>query len=94
MPLAWAQEDLLARQYFGDGDFDKAVVFYERLVSENPRRTDFTERLIQCYQQLEQFNKAIDYLQARIDAGTAYPTLYIDMGYTYLLQGDSEQAEQ
>lgn len=94
MPLAWAQEDLLARQYFGDGDFDKAIVFYERLVSENPRRTDFTERLIQCYQQLEQFDKAIDYLQARIDAGTAYPTLYIDMGYTYLLQGDSEQAEQ
>ena len=42
---AFAQDDFLAKQYFQDGDFDKAVVFYEKLVSKNPRRTDYSEAL-------------------------------------------------
>lgn len=93
-PLLWGQEDFLAKQYFEDGDFDKALVFYEKLVSENPRRTDYTERMIQCYQQLEQFDKAIGYLETTLEAGQAYPTLFIDLGYTYLLKGEPEKAEQ
>ena len=36
--FAWGQEDFLAKQYFADGDFEKAVVFYEKLVEKNPRR--------------------------------------------------------
>ena len=30
-----AQDDFLAKQYFNDGDFEKAVVFYEKLVEKN-----------------------------------------------------------
>ncbi|MDG1571187.1 tetratricopeptide repeat protein [Robiginitalea sp. M366] len=91
--VARGQEDFLARQYFSDGAFEKAVVFYEKLAAENPRRTDYTERLVQCYRQMEAFDKAISYLQGRIETGTAYPTLYIDLGYTYLMAGYSEQAQ-
>lgn len=87
---ALGQEDFLAKQYFNDGEFEKAVVFYEKLVERNPRRTDYTEKLVQCYQQLEAYDKAITMLQAMIDAGTAYPTLLIDMGYTYRLKGQPE----
>ena len=50
--FAVAQDDFLAKQYFNDGDFEKAVVFYEKLVEINPRRTDYSEGLIACYQQL------------------------------------------
>ena len=53
-----AQEDFLAKQYFQDGDYEKAVVFYEKLVETNPRRTDYAEGLVACYQQLERYDEA------------------------------------
>ena len=73
----FGQEDFLAKRYYEDGEFEKAVVFYEKLVSEDPRRTDYSEKLISCYQQLQEYDKAISYLRARIESGMAYPTLLI-----------------
>lgn len=89
-----AQEDFLAKQYFNDGDFEKAVVFYEKLVANNPRRLDYAEELVKCYHQLEQYDKAVSFLQKGIDSGSAHPTAYIDMGYTHYLMGDPQEAEQ
>ena len=89
-----AQEDLLAKQYFNDGEFSKAVVFYEKLVQPNPRRTDYAENLVNCYQQLEAYDKAIDFLKKQIETGTAYPTVYIDLGQTYLLKGEPAESDR
>ena len=89
-----AQEDFLAKQYFNDGDFEKAVVFYEKLVASNPRRMAYSDQLVKCYQQLQQYDKAISFLQERIDTGSAHPTVYIDLGYTYRLKGEPEKAER
>ena len=89
-----AQEDFLAKQYFNDGEFEKAVVFYEQLVDQNPRRTDYIENLVACYHQLEAYDKAIEMLRDKIDAGTAYPTLQIDLGYTYFLKDQPAEAEK
>ena len=89
-----AQEDLLAKQYFNDGEFSKAVVFYEKLVQNNPRRTDYAENLVNCYQQLEAYDKAIDFLKKQIETGTAYPTVYIDLGQTYLLKGEPAESDR
>ena len=87
------QEDFLAKQYFNDGEFEKAVVFYEKLVASNPRRMDYSEQLVKCYQQLQQYDTAISFLQKRIETGSAHPTAYIDLGYTYRLRGEPEEAE-
>jgi hypothetical protein len=35
---AIAQDEFLAKRYFEDGDYEKAVVFYEKSVKKNPRR--------------------------------------------------------
>lgn len=86
------QEDFLAKQYFNDGDFEKAVVFYEKLVRANPRRMDYSEQLVKCYQQLQQYDEAISFLDERIENGSVHPTAYIDLGYTYRLKGDPEAA--
>ncbi|UCE70696.1 MAG: tetratricopeptide repeat protein [Flavobacteriaceae bacterium] len=86
------QEDFLAKQYFNDGDFEKAVVFYEKLVAGNPRRMDYSEQLVKCYQQLQQYDTAISFLQKQIETGLAHPTAYIDLGYTYRLRGEPEEA--
>ena len=92
--LLTGQEDFLAKQYFNDGDFDKAVVFYEKLVAGNPNRLDYSEGLAKCYHQLEQYDKAIAFLGKRIETGKAHPNLYIEMGYTHYLMGDTEEAER
>ncbi|MFK5972528.1 MAG: tetratricopeptide repeat protein [Flavobacteriaceae bacterium] len=84
--FAFSQDDFLAKQYFNDGDFDKAVVFYEKLVVKNPRRPDYIEGLIGCYQQLERYDEAEEFLLKEIDKRNTYPTWYIELGYNHTLQ--------
>ncbi len=90
--VASAQQDFLAKQYFNDGEFEKAVVFYEKLVENNPRRTDYAEGLVACYQQLEQYEKAESFLLNKIKGGSAFPTFLIELGYNYKLQGLPEKS--
>lgn len=87
-----AQEDFLAKQYFNDGDFEKAVVFYEKLVETNPRRTDYAEGLVACYQQLERYDEAEAFLLEKITETYAFPTFFIELGYNYTIQDQSEKA--
>ncbi|MEO1012909.1 MAG: tetratricopeptide repeat protein [Bacteroidota bacterium] len=93
-PLTRAQDDFLAKQYFNDGDFEKAVIFYEKLVDKNPRRTDYAEGLVACYQQLERYADVESFLFSQIQEGTAYPTLYIELGYNYTLQNDPDRSKE
>ena len=88
------QEDFLAKQYFADGEFKKAVTFYERLAAKNPRRTDYSEGLVACYQQLERYKDAEDFLLKKIQEEFTFPTFYIELGYNYKLQDQPEKALQ
>lgn len=90
----FAQDDFLAKQYFQDGEFDKAVVFYEKLVTKNPRRTDYSEALVACYQQLERYQEAEDFLLKKIEDPYAFPTFFIELGYNYTLNGQAENANE
>lgn len=89
-----AQEDFLAKQYFADGDYEKAVVFFEKLVEQNPRRTDYTEGLVACYQQLERYSDAEGLLSKKIALGNVYPTFYIELGYNYAIQDLEAKAKE
>ncbi|QLG44850.1 tetratricopeptide repeat protein [Costertonia aggregata] len=91
---AAAQDDFLAKQYFTDGEYEKAVVFYEKLVQKSPRRTDYAESLVACYQQLERYTDAERFLLEKISRPNAYPTLYIELGYNYTLRNQPEKATQ
>ncbi|APQ17673.1 tetratricopeptide repeat protein [Maribacter hydrothermalis] len=90
--MAWAQDDFLAKQYFADGDFEKAVVFYEKLVEKNPRRTEYAQDLVACYQQLKRYDDASEFIKERLKDRNPYPTLLIDLGYNYALQEQPEMA--
>ena len=88
------QEDFLAKQYFNDGDFEKALVFYEKLSQKNPRRTDYAEGLVACYQQLERYQDAERFLLDKVSTNYVFPTFLIELGYNYRLQGQEEKAEE
>jgi tetratricopeptide (TPR) repeat protein len=84
----------LAKQYFNDGDYEKAVVFYAKLVEQNPRRTDYSEGLVACYQQLERYEDAEAFLLEKISDPYAFPTFFIELGYNYTLQNQSDRATE
>jgi tetratricopeptide (TPR) repeat protein len=90
----FAQDDFLAKRYFEDGDYEKAVVFYEKLVEQEPRRTDYAEGLIACYQQLERYTDAETFLLKQIEMGRPNPTFFIELGYNYTLQNSPERANE
>ncbi|EWH12479.1 hypothetical protein KLA_14543 [Cellulophaga geojensis KL-A] len=92
--LSVGQNSFLAKQYYDDGDFDKAVVFYERLVKENPRRSDYQTFLISCYQQLERYSDAEKQIKKNLDSPNPIPVYYIDLGHNYTLQGNNEEAKK
>jgi tetratricopeptide (TPR) repeat protein len=87
-----AQEDFYAKQYYSNGDFEKAVVFYEKLVEKNPRRTDYAEALIACYQQLERYTDAEIFLNKQLNQARVIPTFYVELGYNHTLQNAPEKA--
>lgn len=91
---AWSQTDAIARRYLKDGDFEKAAVYYEQLVKTHPTRPDYLQQLVTCYQQLEQYSKIEQLLVPKINSGSIYPPLIIDMGYTYKLQNQNTKATQ
>ncbi len=89
-----SQDNFLAKQYFNDGEFEKALVFYEKLVKQHPRRTDYSEGLIACYQQLERYKDAETFLLEKVAQPYAFPTFFIELGYNYTLQQQPEKAVQ
>lgn len=89
-----AQEDFLAKQYFADGDFEKALVFYEKLTEKNPRRTDYQQGLISCYQQLQRYNDAEEFLLKQLKQRNPHPSLFIELGYNYTLQEMPDKANE
>ena len=92
--ILFSQSDFLAKQYFNDGEFKKAVIYYEKLVVKNPRRSDYAESLIECYQQLEKYILAEEFLLRKIKDKNTSPTFIIELGYNYSLQDFPEKTLQ
>lgn len=90
----FAQEDFLAKQYFEEGEYEKAVVFYEKLVEKNPRRNNYVEGLVTSYQQLERYDDAEKVLLNKIATNGTSPIFLIELGYNYTLKEEPEKAEE
>ncbi len=82
----YAQSDLLAKNYFDQGEYQKALVIYEKLVAQNPNDTRHTINLIKTQQQLEQFDAAETIIKDRLQNRSVFPQFYIELGYNFALQ--------
>ncbi|WP_165749569.1 tetratricopeptide repeat protein [Cellulophaga sp. Z1A5H] len=94
LQLSHAQEYNLAKQYLNDGEFEKAVVYFEKLVKQNPYRSDYSEDLIACYQQLERYEDAEKILISKLESKKSHPVLIVDLGYNYTLQKEDSKATE
>jgi tetratricopeptide (TPR) repeat protein len=90
---AQAQNEQLANNYFDRGEFEKALVSYEELLKGQQGNTNYFQRVVECYQQLQQYDKAEKAIQARLDK-YRQSTLLVELGYNYQLQKNQEKANK
>ena len=91
--FAFAQNEQLALDYFEKGEFEKAVTMLESISSKQPANAYYFERLITCYQQLQQFEKAEKAIEDR-NKKYRQPILYVELGYNFQLQKNTSKAEK
>ena len=88
-----AQNEQLANNYFDRGEFEKALVNYEDLLKSQLGNSNYFQRVVECYQQLLQFDKAEKALLERIDK-FKQNSLSVELGYNYQLQKNDPKAKK
>lgn len=88
-----AQNEQLALQYFDDGEFEKALTIFEESLQKQPSNFFFFQKIIECQQQLKQYDKAEEVILKRKDKNNQ-PLLLIELGYNYQLQKNTDKAEK
>lgn len=91
--FVFSQNEFLAQNYFDRGEFDKAILIYEDLVKASPGNPDYFKKELFCYQQLKQFEKAQNVINAKLDR-TKQPYLFVELGYNYQLQKKQDKADK
>jgi len=75
------------------GEFEKAQIAYEELLKAQPGNFVFFQKTIECYQQLQQFAKAENAIQDRIDKYKQGNYL-VELGYNCQLQKNTDKAKR
>lgn len=89
----WGQNEQLAKMYFDRGEFEKALQSYDELYKSQPGNTPYFQRLIECHQQLEQYDAAEALLVDRLKR-IKQPGMLVELGYNYQLKKDPVNAEK
>lgn len=87
------QNEQLALNYFDRGEFEKALVSYEELLKAQPNNFNYFQKAVECYQQLQQFDKAEKAIQERLDK-YKQGNFLVELGYNYQLQKNQEKANK
>ena len=88
-----AQNEQLANNYFDRGDFEKALLSYENLLKNQIGNFNYFQRIIECYQQLQQYEKAQKAIEVQLDK-FKQNQLLVELGYNFQLQKDQEKANK
>lgn len=89
--VAMAQNEQLALDYFEKGDFEKAVTLLEVISNKQPTNLYYFEKVITCYQRLNQLEKA-EKLIVTQKSKFFNPVFLIELGYNYQLQKSNSKA--
>ena len=90
----FAQGEQLARNFFDQGEFEKALSIYEKLYQQNPANPVIFNSLVSTHQQLENFEVAESLLMERLSRSANNPSILIELGHNYELQKNEERALQ
>ena len=87
-----AQGDIIAKEYFKKGEYEKALVEYKKLYARSPSNMTYINQIVSTYEQLEQYDEAEKFLKALIDR-FEYPAFFVELGYNFQLKNDLDNAK-
>ncbi len=91
--LLYAQNDFIAKEYYKNADFEKALYEYKKLYAKSPSNINYIKQIIDTHQQLEQYDEAEAFI-LKILEKTNYPAFYVELGHNYQLKNDIEKANE
>lgn len=83
-------DEQLAGHYLETGEYQKALLYFEKLFDENPKASNY-EGLLICYTKLENYKDAEKLVKRQIKRFSSN-TYYIDLGSVYEAQGKESDA--
>ncbi len=84
--FAKAQSSQLAQNYYEQGEYEKALLSYEKVLKAEPNNANAVLGLIQTQQQLEAYGEVEKFIASRLRDPRNRGTLLVEMGYNYQLQ--------
>ena len=87
-----AQEASLAFLYLRNGEYEKAAAIYKTLHEKNPLNSNYLTNLVDCYQQLENFNEVQSIINKQLEKRSDQYYLLVELGYNYQLQYKQDSA--
>ena len=91
--FASAQSEQLALNYMDRGEFEKAQIAYEELLKSQPSNFNYFQKIVACYQQLQEFDKANKAIEDRLDK-YKQSSLLVELGYNFQLQKNTDKAKK
>ncbi|MGA1226120.1 MAG: tetratricopeptide repeat protein [Tamlana sp.] len=89
---AYSQNDVIAKEYFNNGAYEKALIEYKKLFEKSPSNISYINQIITTYQELEQYDEAEAFILQLLER-INYPAFLVELGYNYQLKSDSENAK-
>lgn len=97
LPMHLAAQDstdeLLAAQYFRDGDFEKAAAIYETLIDRNPSQVVY-QNYLECLFNLGDFRKAERTVRNRMRDNSGQVRYEVDLGWVFDRSGNERNARR
>ena len=91
--ISFSQNEELAKEYFDRGEFQKALISYQKLFEQKKGNVNYFIKIVEIHQQLESFDVAEKMLLDRTSQ-SENPQFYVDLGYNYHLKNQQEKAEE
>jgi tetratricopeptide (TPR) repeat protein len=86
-------DEQLAAQFFQNKEYDKAVVYYEKLYNKKNAELYYTY-YITCLLELKDYTKAEKVVKKAFRQDSYAIKYMVDLGYVYLAEGDRSKAEK
>lgn len=91
--VLFAQTDFdLAENYFEKGEFEKALIIYQKLQKDNPTNSNLVFRIIEIQQELQRFEEAEMLINTQLSIRNN-PQMLVELGYNFQLQNNAQQAQ-
>lgn len=91
--IVFSQNEQLAQNYFDKGEFEKALISYQELITAQPFNAYYFQKIVDCYQQLKQYEASEKFISERYNK-FKQASLLVELGYNYQLQKDENKAKK